>query len=346
MIGIASVAEPGESPDFDHIIGKLLTLQAHGIITEVDAEIAENILESLGRLALIRPSWREYLKRCDATRLFAQRIHTGQEHRRLLKYAFWAAAAVSGLHFVCDQLREHLRSPDTIDAAFCTIIDILDDDISGDWVLTTAERCADQGIPMILRLIAEAMSGYLAEALLQSRGCHCIGLLIPLSPQGAIEAEVVLAVFNAVRRHVNVPSVVRDAFFACHALLEPGVCSGAVSTLREHHAEAIARQALTDHGSNPHNAELLEEAVILLCGLSGIQATVQVLKEAGPGLVRTVGIKALVEFGRRRQNLLQQHAEDIIPAITSMAAESPEDNALHQNITLLVGFCNAVSAPG
>lgn len=244
-----------------------------------------------------------------------------------------------------------MRSAETIDAAFCTIIDILDDDLEGDWVLKEAERCSKDAVPSVLNLIAHAMAGYPDDQNLQSRGCHCIGLLAALAPAGTQHGEAIDAVFCAARRHPRRPHVLRDACYAFHAMLEPrSQCFGGeagaaasrqavVAALRQRGAEELAIQALAEH-ADARNAELLEEAVILVCGLSGVAAAVQLLREAGPGPTRTIGIKAIAEFGRQQPLLLHQCAQDVVSAVTIMAGEDVEDHVLQQNSALLIGFCN------
>mmetsp|Transcript_48696 Transcript_48696/g.155631 ORF Transcript_48696/g.155631 Transcript_48696/m.155631 type:complete len:732 (+) Transcript_48696:98-2293(+) len=351
VIGMAPHAEPGQLPELDHAVMGLMELQTKDLSQDVDIDIAEMTLESLGRLVLIKTAWHEHLRRCGAEEIFAQRIRSGRSHRRLLKYAFWAAAALSGLPFVCRELRLHLRSAETIDAAFCTIIDILDDDLEGDWVLKDAKRCPEEGVPSVLRLLAEAMQGYLSDTTLQSRGCHCIGLLVALAPLGDAPPEAITAVFTAARRHPRCPHVVRDACYAFHTLLEPSGSGGAEQALqearetlavalREGGADAIASQALVDH-ADASNAELLEEAVIVLCGLCGVGQALKALSDAGPGPVRTIGVKAIAEFGRHQPSSVRTCAGDIASAVMVMAAESREDDTLQQNVALLLGFCGA-----
>jgi len=330
IIGMAPHANPGQVPDLDHAVRGLLEVQTRELSEDVDVEIAELSLESLGRLILLRTTWQRHLHSCNAEAIFSQRIRSSRPHRRLLKYAFWASAALAGLPFVCRELEAQLRSPDTIDAAFCTIIDILDDDLEGDWVLQEAERCDRQMVPSVLRLIADAMDGYLADAVLQSRGCHCIGLLVTLAPPGTNLERAMLSVFTAVRRHPKSSCVVRDSFFAFYALLEHGaVLDGGV--------QVMARRALEDHGSAT-NADLIEEAVMVLCALAGVGETLGVLVDAGPGVIRTVGVKAIGECLRRQPRLLQEQAS-FVPAVMALAAESSEDEALQQHAALLIGLC-------
>lgn len=352
VIAIAPHAEPGQVPELDQAVVNLLKLQALDISAHADVDMAENTIESLGRLGLIKPSWRDFLKRCGTEQVLAQRIETGHGHKRLLKYTFWAAAALSGLPFVCRELELHPKSPEHIDAAFCTIIDILDDDLEGEWVLAAAQRCDEDAIPSMLNLIAEAMRSFMKDNTLQSRGCHCIGLLVPLTPRGAVPTSAVTALFNAVRWHAGRSHVVRDALFAFHALMEPGAGANAgqvsshdvrkaqVEQLREGGAEFIAKQALVDHGT-AHNSELLEEAVIALCGLSGVDGALKVLVDAEPGPVRTAGIKAIAEFGRHQPALLRQVAAEVRTTVARMASESSENEDLQRNAALLIGFCNS-----
>ena len=124
MIGIATHAEPTQVLELDQAVVKLVELQRKELCSDADIAIAEITVESLGRMALIKPSWRDYLKCCGAQQALAQRIQTAHEHRRLLKYTFWAAAALSGLPFVCSELQNsvQLRSAHIIDAAVCTIL--------------------------------------------------------------------------------------------------------------------------------------------------------------------------------------------------------------------------------
>jgi len=100
----------------------------------------------------------------------------------------------------------------------------------------------------------------------------------------------------------------------------------------------MAAQALVDH-ADARNAELLEEAVIVICGLSGVCEALKAITDAGPGAVRTIGVKAIAEFGRHQPMLLRQSAVEVIAATTAMAAENAEDDALQQNSALLIGFC-------
>lgn len=351
MIGIASFAEPGQVVQLDEVIVALLKLQTQDMKSDEDFEIASETIESLGRLALIRPAWCEYLKHCGAEQVFKQRICSGHAHRRLLKYVFWAAGALSGLPFVCSELRNNLRNSDMIDSAFCTIIDILDDDLEGDWVLKGTDQCNEYDVPGFLSLVAEAMRGYMSDSLLQSRGCHCIGLIVSLSPQVTPPPDAIAAAFSAVRRHPHCASVVRDVLYVFHSLLEPTggiatqtrnpqILTHIVETMHEGGADAIARQALTDF-SDAHHSDLIEEAVIVLCSLSSVDAALDALTHAGPGPVRTIGVKAIGEFGRHQPHLLRKSATDIASAVVSMAAESAEDDVLQQNVALLVGLCNA-----
>jgi len=362
VTGLVPHADPGQVPELDRAVLGLLNLQTQEIVGDADVEIAELTLECLGRQMLIRPSWQRHLQQFGAEEVFSQRIRTGRSHSRMLKYAFWASAALSGLPFVCQQLQQHLRSADTIIAGFCTIIDILDDDVEGDWVLRQAERCDENAVPGVLRLVSEAMEGYLGDALLQSRGCHCIGLLAAHAPLGAAPRETVAAVFAALRRHPRCSYVARDACYAFHALLEPvGGGLGPVAIngttedgtrwaterreavaalLREGGAEAVCRQSSTEF-ADLANVELLEEATVVLCALAGVAAVLVVLAEAGPGPARTVGIKALAEFSRQQPLKLRGCAEAVASAVVAMAAESMEDAMLQQNAALVLGFCEA-----
>eukprot|EP00928_Gymnodinium_smaydae_P037078 TRINITY_DN25801_c0_g1_i1.p1 TRINITY_DN25801_c0_g1~~TRINITY_DN25801_c0_g1_i1.p1 ORF type:complete len:728 (+),score=108.80 TRINITY_DN25801_c0_g1_i1:46-2229(+) len=342
MVSLAPHAEPGQVPQLDQAVKGLLHLQTQNLCASIDFDIAANTIEALGRLMLVSPAWRAKLKESGAEEIFVQRIQAGQEHQKLLKYVFWAAAALSGLPFVCRELRLHLRSEFTIDAAFCSIIDILDDDVEGDWVLSSAERCTEQDVPVVLSLIAEAMHGYMGNARLQSRGCHCIGLLLPLLPKGLLPPAALTAAFDAARRHASCPNVMRDAMFVLRALLEtvgsPEAWDSATELLCANGAEAMVRQALKDHG-HAANCEVAEEAVAIVCFLSGPRTALELLYESSRA-VQASGIKAVAECGRHRPQLLRDHAHEINAAVIHMANGVP-DEALQQNAALLVGLCSS-----
>merc|ERR1719207_431894 len=104
-------------------------------------------VESLGRLALTTKAWHEGLNKCGAVEVLSTQIRGWYGNRRLLKYCFWAAAALRGLPFVVAELQAHLQSAPMVDAAFCTVIDILDDDLEGEWILTGTQRCTEADVP-------------------------------------------------------------------------------------------------------------------------------------------------------------------------------------------------------
>merc|ERR1711972_285543 len=107
-------------------------------------------------------------------------------------------------------------------------------------------------------------------------------------------------------------------------------------------ADLIAWQALVEH-SGSNSAELLEEAVVVLCGLSGVDEALKAVADAGPGRVRTIGVKALSEYGRHRPELLLDHASQVVSRVREMAAEAVEDDALQQHAALLIGLCGCAN---
>jgi len=153
-------------------------------------------------------------------------------------------------------------------------------------------------------------------------------------------SEAINAVFTAARRHPKCSYVVRDACYAFQALHDTHGGGAIDAVLRDGGVEVIARHGIADHGSAA-NADLIEEAVMVLCVLAGVGEALAVLADAGPGAVRTVGVKAIGELFRRQPRLLQEQAAHIVPAVRSMAAESIEDEALQQHAALVIGFCTS-----
>lgn len=341
---LAPHAAPGQLHDFDCAVKALFDC----LCTESSTEIVEWVVESLGRLALIGTAWREALGQCGIVEALAAKMESsdGYRHPRLLKFCFWAAGAISGLPFVVRKLHSNLQSIDMIDAAFCAMIDILDDDLESDWVLTSVDRCAEADIPSVLRLTTEAMRWHAGSAIIQERGCHCVGLLLELAPAGTAPSDAITVVIAAARRHSRSASVMRSVCGALRALIDaPAVASPdgqqelLAARLREEGVEAIVERTLADFNTTD-DVELLEDAIVVLSAISGVDAALKAFSEAGPGPVRTAGVKALFEFGRQHQGRLGSFSGELASAVIAMVEESPGESALHQQAALLLGLCS------
>lgn len=99
--------------------------------------------------------------------------------RRLEKYCVWFLAALAGMPYVIQELQKHLHMEAVVDACLCAIIDILDDDLECDWLLSGRTLMATrQDVPGLLELVARAMMQHPLDAIVQSRGCHCLVLVM------------------------------------------------------------------------------------------------------------------------------------------------------------------------
>jgi len=275
--------------------------------------------------------------------------------RKLMKYSFWFAAALAGLPFVVRELQMNLKSKEVVDAAFCTVIDILDDDLEGDWVLAHTEHCSEADVPRILALICQAMQNFPQDGFLQSRGCHCIGLLLPLAPASPeLLQTAVASVFTAVRQHTRSSDVARDACYVFRIVLLELGGSGAEQAkvretlapfMRQEGAQAIAAQALIDF-AHTQEPELLEGAVVVMAALGGLGFAISQLWDAQQpaAAVRSCGAKAIFEFGSQHPQLLQSSAADVAQAMTLMVREHPDDENLQRNANLVLGLCEASCA--
>lgn len=67
----------------------------------------------MGRIALLTSAWRPVLRRCALEHL-TRWIRSCLPDRKLNKYLFWAAAAMSGVPFVVSELRHHLQTLGTV----------------------------------------------------------------------------------------------------------------------------------------------------------------------------------------------------------------------------------------
>jgi len=345
---LAPHANPGEVPVLDSTLMALLDGLRNN---ETDPDIIEMSVESLGRVALGQAAWRDGFCRRGALQVLQAKISNLHGQRRLLKYCFWFAATLAGLPFVAEELSSKLHSDEIVDAALCTIIDILDDDVEGEWILRHVERCSDADLPGVLCLVSDAMRRHPSNAVLQSRGCHCLALLVALAPLGMVPPMAVEVIFAAVRQHSRSISVTRDACAAFRALLDRvgrdadlGAAVEAhnmlVVGLQEKGAHEIAERALTDFATTDES-ELIEDAVVVLCALGGIEVALRCIRDAAPGQVRTWGVKALFEYGRQQPAFLRRVASDVVAIVGAIVLESPQDVALQQHAALLAGLCTS-----
>jgi len=294
--------------------------------------------ESLGRIAAGAPAWRHPLRRALGA-LDARLRSPGEGDRRLQKFLFWAAAAIAGLPAVLCAMRAQQQSPTVQDAAICSIIYILDDDLDGKYSLRGLEEAPEMGsgsyAPEAIAVVVEAMRAHRAFLPVQYRGSHVLGLLGGQLPAGAdVPIEAIDAVLGALWRHPLDANVAGGACSALRAFLEPrrgpeahsdraateGVVTRAAAALRERDVAPCVRQILEHFGGSSTDSELLEDAAYALGVIGGVSGVVQVLLASAPrmGQLRVSGLKGLFELGRCFPGLLAPVAAELAAAVDTL----------------------------
>eukprot|EP00930_Biecheleria_cincta_P070898 TRINITY_DN58476_c0_g1_i1.p1 TRINITY_DN58476_c0_g1~~TRINITY_DN58476_c0_g1_i1.p1 ORF type:complete len:793 (+),score=168.87 TRINITY_DN58476_c0_g1_i1:61-2439(+) len=331
------------------------------------AAATEAAAEAIGRLAMSAPEWRGVLKRFSMEAL-TQWIRSGNADRRLQKYLFWAAASMSGLPFVAAEMQLHMADVGAVDAALCTIIDILDEDIiAGEYTLAGAERGEEADLPPLLGLAMDAMRQHSSAAEVQSRGATCIGLLVPNLSSAmlhTIAPAAVSAVMTGFKRFPRRNDVAHGCLSALRALC--GLCRRRsaseranlevvlAAAVRAEGAQDFVKEALDIFGSYGNSAELLEDAAAVYAQLVGVEALLKRLMEEPCGSqLRVAGLKALFEEGRADAELFTARAAtaavqtcekmvmEFAEKVGSASGDSdPQDSTrLHEVASLLSGLC-------
>ncbi|CAK9024455.1 Uncharacterized protein SCF082_LOCUS16628 [Durusdinium trenchii] len=339
-------------------------------------EQLELIFDPLGKVTLAKDAWRDALLKHGAKEATQQRILELVGDRRLEKYCVWLLAALAGMPFVVQELQKHLERPEVVDACMCAIIDILDDDLDCDWLLSGRTLMATrQEVPGLLELIAQAMTAHPQDAIVQSRGCHCLVLLMRMVPHvGELSQaclEIILkTVLHAYNSHYQHLSAVRDISFLLRSLLEPrngqeAQASWAQKQLAQHLQQEFTHRQLESsvkHFAGFDDAyrcgELFENALACVALLSGAGRMMNFLMESEelPGHLTLCisGFKALFELAGSRCAVLGE-ANGIVleghivgqgcpgvQAALRRLVQGREDEQLRQAAVLLDGLCEAL----
>jgi len=335
---LASHIQPGQHATVEQAVATLRTVLQN---TSVDSEEEpETAAEGLGRMALASQAWRQALLKQGVVETLSSRIPLLISDRRLLKYFFWSAAAFAGLDWVMAELQRSVQSADIADAAFCTVIDILDSDVEGEWALSAAQQGAEAAQSQLLQLVAETTHLHANDSNLQFRGCKCIAHLFQHTAPGAGYQQGLNSILRALQRHRDNTGVVREGYFALRTSLEGQAAETIENFLRQEGMAKLAQQTMIDFADC--DAELTEHVVFVLAAVAGIDASLKALMDVRQHAARTSGSKGLFEFCRQRPGLMT--AEDrtmILCRANEMVASRPGDEVLRQNAALLVGICGA-----
>ncbi|CAK8992699.1 unnamed protein product [Durusdinium trenchii] len=299
------------------------------------APVTQAAAEAIGRIALTTSAWRPVLRSC-AMEALTNWIRYGLPDRKLNKYLFWAAAAMSGMPFVANEVKLHMNSVSAVDAALCTIIDILDEDIDGEYTLAGADR-GEAEMPDLLGLIVQAMGLHSGAPEIQARGSTCISLLVPYVPFAKLSAVAPVAIVSVLTGHRRFPrrmDVMSGSACALRAFCE--LCrrhQGAegteviVSRLRQEGASECMEQVFMGFSHYEDASELLEDAAAVHAQLSGVEALLKRLaEEPATSLLRVAGLKAIFEEGRLDMDFFSgRAAATAIEACERMVLEARAD---------------------
>lgn len=326
---------------------------------------AERSAEALGRIALASPAWRGALRSLGVVEAITGWVRSDLVPQRLLKYLFWAAAAIAGLPFVANELRFRKADDKAAEAALCTIVDIITDDVEYDYALVGVQTCSTTDIPAIINLVLEVMQLHPGVPVIQGRCSVCIAHLIRVFKETqaalpgmdsntaveSVAAAAVAPVVTAARRFARRPEVVKStsqALRALFALVPFGKIQAATGGIL---AQALQTQCavecveeawesnLTARGVD----DLLEDAAAALILARGANAILPALLSSPVGSSpRSSGLKALVEVGRSSLQFLIQDAQAIANSCATIVSEesgTETGNRICELAALLVGFC-------
>ncbi|CAJ1359089.1 unnamed protein product [Effrenium voratum] len=322
----------------------------------------------------LQDAWKDVLLRLSTPEMASNRIAELLGYPRLEKYCVWLLATLGGLPYVAKELHQHMAQQPAVDACFCAIIDILDDDVDCEWLLKgRTETVTTQDAPDFVNLVVAAMQQHPQDALVQSRGCHCLALVFQtrlaqhVGELGqACMGRILTIVKEAYNSHYKKEATVRDICYLLRNLLEPS------KSPQSNEAEFQAQRQIAWHlveenmpaqlessirhfatYTEGYRTELFESALgalALLKGAGGVLTLLRDLEELpGCAAARAAGIKALFELGSNRPSLLThatgisveggvvQGCQGVKVAVEQLADESSGPQAI-----LLSGLCAAL----
>ncbi|CAK9104243.1 unnamed protein product [Durusdinium trenchii] len=335
---LVPLVEPQKVEPLDAFIN-VLVQELQGVDLPGGASMGfEMLVNELGKVCHSR-AWRQHLRDLGVPNLVIARMNQARDNKRAMKYSIWLASSLLGMPFLAQELQQHLDSETTVDACLCTMVDILDEDVEGEWFLRHQHAEMQQQLQAcdlqhLMDLILQGMERHQDEPYVQARGCHCLALVVTARdqmkttrldlPQELLLRLVVITV-EALRKG-QVASAVRDSAFLLRTMLEPSNPWGegeAAAKLREEHARQLLAQELRARGvqevllaqlhsyaymTTDRHTELLEGLLACLIHLGGPWAALGPLAavEAREPLAKACGLKVLFEMGKEEPSLLQR----------------------------------------
>jgi len=366
--------QPGQSEVLDKTVGIFVNQMKQVELPGADPkafkgklECFESLVDELGKVASACEAWRGELRKLGLEQIITARMPEFLHNRRAMKYATWCAASMVGLPYVVQELRTHSQSEIAVDACFCTIIDILDDDVSGEWLLQHQRLEADvlnaSDVSLLMDMVVQSMLLHKEETMLQRRGCHCLALMLRLKHLHLVPQELLCRIIKVALSTIATysPGSVRDSSYCLRQMLEPQVCRGEDAQKEEQVRTALKlelhRQGAVDLLQQQmkyfldledayRHSEIFEEIAACLFALNGPLAALNLLVSLvdvdGRVFVRGAGLKAIFEMGRAEAATLQPVAGQILAAVESFLADDPEDSGLRRHAELLGGLCTCL----
>lgn len=336
---LVPLAQPGKLKELDAFISILVQELQVVDLPGGGTPSFEMLVNELGKVSH-SPEWCHHLRELEVDKLVVLRMNQARGNKRAMKYSIWLTSSLRGLPFLAQELQQNVSSDTTVDACFCTIVDILDEDVEGEWFLRHQHREAQQqlqatDLSQLLGLILQGMLQHQDESYIQARGCHCLALVLTAREQlgcgrllhlGKELLVQLLDVSVAVLRMSTVNSTVRDSSFLLRTMLEPSTCPEGCERQNEERMRQLLAQELCSRGvpdvllshlnsyaymKDERHSELLEGVLACLVHLGGVWAALGPLAQLEPSgeaptLAKACGLKVLFEMGKEEPVLLEQ----------------------------------------
>lgn len=336
---LVPLAQPGKLKELDAFISILVQELQVVDLPGGGTPSFEMLVNELGKVSH-SPEWRHHLRDLEVDKLVVLRMNQARGNKRAMKYSIWLASSLRGLPFLVQELQQNVSSDTTVDACFCTIVDILDEDVEGEWFLRHQHQEAQQqlqatDLSQLLSLILQGMQQHQDESYIQARGCHCLALVLTAREQlgcgrlfhlGEELLVQLLDVSVGVLRMSTVNSTVRDSSFLLRTMLEPSTCPEGCERQNEERMRQLLAHELCSRGvpdvllshlnsyaymKDERHTELLEGVLACLVHLGGVWAALGPLAQLEPSgeaptLAKACGLKVLFELGKEEPVLLEQ----------------------------------------
>jgi len=341
----------------------------------------EMLVNELGQISH-SPPWRSHLRELEVDQLVVLRMNQARGNKRAMKYSIWLASSLRGLPFLAQELQQNVSSYTTVDAVFCTLVDILDEDVEGEWFLRHQHQEAHQQLKVsdlshLMHLVLQGMQQHQEESYIQARGCHCLALVLSAGEQLGcgrllhLSQELLERLLEVcvVVLSMSVSNTLRDGSFLLRTILEPSTLPQGDERQKEEFLKTLLVQELCSRRvpellvsqlnsyayKDERHSELLEGLLACLVHLGGVSAALGPLIQLEPSgeaptLAKACGLKVLFEMGSAEPTLLlnaraaEGEGPHIVMAIIRQFVEQDraQDSNLRRHAELLYGLCQGL----